>query len=70
MTQASHTQPSWLEMIPAEFDKTGITSKQRKLIAEAPGTLFPRLLPAAERKAAAAPAGQIDGQDSLFGDLS
>ena len=43
MDQASHTQPSWLEMIPAEFDKTGISGRQRKLIAEAPGTLFPPL---------------------------
>lgn len=67
MDQASHTQPSWLEMIPAEFDKTGISGRQRKLIAEAPGTLFPRLLPEPDRKPAAA-AEQLPGQGSLFGD--
>lgn len=69
MAQASHTQPSWLDLTPAEFDATGITRHERKLIAEAPGTLFPRLLPAADRKASA-PAGQLPGQESLFGDLS
>lgn len=69
MDQASHTQPSWLDMIAAEFDATGVSRKERKLIAEAPGTLFPRLLPTAERKTSAA-AKQIDGQADLFGQSS
>jgi hypothetical protein len=70
MTAASHNQPPWLDMIPAEFDKTGISSKERKLIAEAPGTLFPRLLPDTGRKNAGQPDEQLPGQDALFGDLS
>jgi hypothetical protein len=69
MSTVDHGQPSWLDLTPAEFDATGVSRHERKLIAEAPGTLFPRLLPVAERKPAAA-AEQLPGQDALFGDLS
>ena len=53
-------------MIPAEFDKTGVSGRQRKLIAEAPGTLFPAAARAGPQAAAAAE--QLPGQGSLFGD--
>ena len=67
MDQASHDSLSWLDMIPAEFDASAASRKERKFIAEAPATLFPRLLPESSRKAQTAPA-QLDGQDALFGD--
>jgi hypothetical protein len=57
---------SWLDMVPAEFDGRGVTRAERRIIAEAPDTLFPRLLPAPAPVAAVQPA-QLPGQDDLFG---
>ncbi len=44
---------SWTEMTPAEFDKTlARDRKARAVIASAPQTLFPRLMPEPPRKLA------------------
>jgi hypothetical protein len=57
---------AWGEMSPIEFDQTAAPGrKARQFVAEAPGTLFPRLLP--EPKASTAPqTAQLPGQESLF----
>jgi hypothetical protein len=55
-------------MSPIEFDATlAPTSKARKFAATASETLFPRLMPEAERKSTPEPE-QLPGQESLFGE--
>jgi hypothetical protein len=59
---------AWTQMSPIEFDATlAPTTKARKFAATASETLFPRLLPEAERKTTTEPE-QLPGQESLFGE--
>jgi hypothetical protein len=58
---------TWAEMHPAEFDATLATAAERRLIREAPDTLFPRLMPEPRRPAAAPGTAELAGQDDLFG---
>jgi hypothetical protein len=54
---------NWTEMKPIEFDQAKApTRKAREFVAQAPETLFPRLLPAAKQSPATAadPCGTAD----------
>lgn len=66
MSEVSHGL-SWADMHPAEFDGSKATRKQRQFIAEASDTLFPRLMPEHQRRAAKAERQELPGQDDLFG---
>ena len=59
---------AWDEMSRVEFDPAGLTKKQRDVVATAPGTLFPRLLPDPAPKPAKPAPPQLDGQADLFGE--
>lgn len=58
---------SWSEMHPAEFDGSKAPRRERKFIAEAPDTLFPRLMPE-PKPAPRTTTAELPGQAGLFGD--
>lgn len=58
---------TWTEMTPAEFD-AHLTAgrKARQVIATAPGTLFPRLMPEPSPRKPAAGRDPMPGEVPLF----
>lgn len=58
---------SWTEMRPVHFDKSLVKGKARAFVESAGASMFPDLLPEAERKTTPVPA-QLPGQADLFGE--
>jgi hypothetical protein len=54
---------NWSEMRPAEFDRSGLSKRERQVVTSAAGTLFPELMPEAKHATpapAACPLGTGD----------
>lgn len=62
---------AWSELHPIEFDSRLGTAKQRRVVREAPNTLFPRYLPdleVAHEPADGPKPAELPGQGTLAGD--